>query len=180
MKLQGKTAVPALCVLGVGMAVGMAMGMGSSTAAAETRALAASGSWKAFGGTSNNGTGVCGISGSPGKRYFGLKQFADTDTFEVQMQMPQVTDKAQIPLTLKFDANGTWSATGYGFHFADGDPGINFPVNRSQADRFAHEFKSSSQLTIRFGSGGYQPWIMGLEGTMAVSNAFQNCMRALK
>lgn len=53
MKLQGAMAVLAL-VAGANFGVGSAL--------AETKTLAASGSWKAFGGTSKDGTGVCGIS----------------------------------------------------------------------------------------------------------------------
>lgn len=118
--------------------------------------------------------------GSAGGCYFSLKQFAGAPSFEVQMQMAQVTNKAEIPLTLKFDANGTWSATGTGFHFSGGDPGIDFTINRSEADRFAYEFQNSSQLAIMFNGGGYQPWIMGLQGTMTVSTAFKNCLQMLK
>ena len=50
---------------------------------------------------------------------------------------------------------------------------------RSEANRFAYEFESSSQLRIRFDSGLPQ-WVMGLQGTMAVSTAFKGCIRNLQ
>jgi hypothetical protein len=146
---------------------------------AETHTLASSGSWKAFGGTTTAGRGVCGISGSPGGRYFGLKFFKGDDTFVIQLQVPQVEKEAKVPLSVRFDANPLWTATATGFIFADGDAGLEFPINASESDRFAYEFKNSSRMLMRFDAGGYAAWTVGLEGTLAVSNAFSTCMRGL-
>ena len=148
-------------------------------ALAETKNLARSGSWAAFGGTTTKGLGVCGISGSPGDRYFSLKQFSGYDTFTVQLQVPSITDGDKVGMSLQFDANNVWTATATGFHFEDGDAGLEFTINRSEANRFAYEFESSSQLRIRFDSGLPQ-WVMGLQGTMAVSTAFKGCIRDLQ
>lgn len=151
----------------------------SAAAFAETKNLARSGSWAAFGGTTTKGLGVCGVSGSPGDRYFGLKQFAGYDTFTVQLQVPNITDGDKVGMSLQFDANKVWTATATGFHFEDGDAGLEFTINRSEANRFAYEFESASQLRIRFDSDLPQ-WVMGLQGTMAVSSAFRGCIRNLQ
>lgn len=160
-------------------ALALAVLVFSAPTFAETKTLARSGSWAAFGGTTTKGLGVCGISGSPGDRYFSLKQFSGYDTFTVQLQVPSITDGDKVGMSLQFDANNVWTATATGFHFEDGDAGLEFTINRSEASRFAYEFESSSQLRIRFDSGLPQ-WVLGLQGTMAVSTAFKGCNRNLQ
>src|SRR5262245_929973 len=59
--------------------------LAASTAWADTRTLAQSGIWEAFGGTTDSGRGVCGISAEPNGRYFGLKLYAGNDTFTIQL-----------------------------------------------------------------------------------------------
>jgi len=151
-------------------------------AAAETKTLQRAGSWEAFGGTTTKGRGVCGISAEPAGRYFGLKLFAGIDTFTIQMGTREwkLEDGRKIPLTLRFDANPTWRATGTAFHFDDGDAGLQFDVNRSEIDNFAREFRDSSKLHIQFENNVLPQWVMGLEGTMAVNGAFQSCMKTLR
>ena len=148
---------------------------------AETKTLARAGSWEAFGGTATGGRGVCGISAEPGGRYFGLKLFAGNDTFTIQMGTKawKLDDGTKVDLTMHFDANPKWSATGTGMHFDDGDAGLEFKVNRSELDRYQHEFRTSSTLQIKF-NGAVTDWLLGLEGTNAVNTAFQNCIRGLK
>lgn len=164
----------AVAVAGFGAGLALAAG-----ALAETKALATSGSWRAFGGTTNSGRGVCGISGDPGGRYFGLKFFAGDDTFVVQFQVPRVDKEAKYDLAIRFDANPQWTATGTGFMFQDGDAGIEFAINKNESDNFAREFKNSSRMVVQFTGGAYPVWTVGLEGTLAVSNAFSSCMRGL-
>ncbi len=151
-------------------------------ASAETNSLARAGSWEAFGGTTTGGRGVCGISAEPGGRYFGLKLFAGVQTFTIQMGTGQWTieNGTKVPLTLRFDSNPIWNATGTAFHFEDGDAGLQFDVNRSEIDTFAREFRNSSQLRIQFQDSLFPQWIMGLEGTLAVNSAFQGCIRKLQ
>ena len=90
----------------------------AGAALADTKNLARSGSWAAFGGTTTKGLGVCGISGSPGDRYFSLKQFSGYDTFIVQLQVPTITDGDKVGMSLQFDANKLWAATATGFFIA--------------------------------------------------------------
>jgi len=69
----------------------------ASPAAADVKTLAKAQSWEAFGGTTDTGRGVCGISASPGGRYFGLKFYAGNDRFTIQMGGP---DWKELPLQL--------------------------------------------------------------------------------
>src|SRR5471032_2154087 len=77
----------------------------ASPAAAEVQTLAKAQSWEAFGGTTDAGRGVCGISASPGGRYFGLKFYAGNDRFTIQMGEPdwkQLPLQLQVPVTMRF------------------------------------------------------------------------------
>jgi hypothetical protein len=149
---------------------------------AETKTLAQAGSWMAFGGTAaKSGQGVCGISAEPGGRYFGLKFFAGGSAFTIQMGTSawKLTDGGKVEMTMQFDAHSAWRATGTAFHFIDGDAGLEVSVNRNELDRYQSQFRSSSELQIKF-KGVLPDWRLGLEGTNAVNAAFQTCIRNLK
>jgi hypothetical protein len=164
--------------------LGVALGLLaiSADASADTKTLARAGSWEAFGGTTTGGRGVCGISAEPAGRYLGLKLFAGGQTFTIQMGTSawKLDKGRKVELTLRFDNNPTWRATGTAFLFDDGDAGLQFDVNRAEIDTFAREFRDSSTLRIVFQDNVLPQWIMGLEGTMAVNSAFQSCMKSLK
>jgi hypothetical protein len=154
----------------------------TNSASAETKALARAGSWEAFGGTTTQGRGVCGISAEVAKRYFGVKLFAGNDTFTIQLGTPAwtVTKGEKVGVTMRLDSNPVWRATGTGFHFEDGDGGLQYAVKRAELDTFAREFRNSSTLRLQFENNRFPEWIMGLEGTMAVNAAFQTCTRGLQ
>jgi len=172
-----------LFVAGVGaLATCLLASLLASPGHAETKDLARAGSWAAFGGTTTGkGQGVCGISAEPGGRYFGLKLFAGDDTFTIQMGTKawKLTDGGKVELTMQFDAHPMWRARGTAFHFIDGDAGLEVSVNRNELDRYQLEFRSSSQLQIKF-KGVLPDWRLGLEGTNTVNAAFQTCVRNLK
>lgn len=153
----------------------------ASLAHAETKVLARAGSWQAFGGTAKDGTGVCGISAEVGDRYFGLKQFAGESTFTIQMSEKtwQLANNQKVELTLQYDVHPMWRANANAFRFADGDPGLEFDINRSELDRFRREFRDSSLMRIRFG-GLLPEWRLGLEGTNAMNGPLETCIRNLK
>src|SRR5437588_446316 len=112
------------------------------------------------------GRGVCGISAEVAKRYFSVKFFAGNDTFTIQVGTPAwtVADKEEVGVTMRLDANPIWRATAVGFHFDDGDAGLQFTVNRAELDNFSREFRDSSQLRLQFQDNRFPQWIMGLEG----------------
>jgi hypothetical protein len=164
------------------LAVAAALSLAATSASAETKSLARAGSWEAFGGTTVAGRSVCGISAEPAGRYFGLKLYSSNTTFTIQMGTSQwkIDNGTKVPLSLRFDGNPVWSATGTGFHFDDGDAGIQFDVQRAEIENFAREFRDSSKLLIQFQDNRFPQWIMGLEGTLAVNAAFQSCIRRLQ
>ena len=153
----------------------------ASGASAETKTLSRAGSWEAFGGTTTNARGVCGVSAEVSKHYFGVKFYAGNDTFTIQLGTGQWTAEngEKVPLTMQLDNNPVWRATGTLFHFEDGDAGLQYSVKRDELDNFVREFRTSSLLKLDY-KGRFPSWTMGLEGTMAVYGTFQNCVRGLK
>jgi hypothetical protein len=154
----------------------------AATVQAKTSKLAQQGDWEAFGGTTSNGRGVCGISSEQSGRYFGVKLFAGNSTFTIQLGTHpwQITSGEKLGAVMRFDDNSPWRATGTGMHFDDGDGGLEFTINRSELDRFGLEFRGGNQLRIQFEGLRFPEWLMSLQGTQAVNGAFQTCIRNLQ
>jgi hypothetical protein len=148
---------------------------------AETTVLIKSGSWEAFGGTSDSGTSVCGISSSPEKKYFGLKQFGNRDTFTIQISDKSwsITDKSKYSVTMRLDRNRLWTATASGMHFKDGDPGLEYEIRRAELRKFNKEFGSSDKLKIMF-ANGMPTWNLDLAIARKVSSEFAACNEKIK
>ncbi len=149
---------------------------------ADTSILARAGNWEAFGGTTTQGKPVCGVSQTMDDgRYVGVKFFNGDDTFTLQIGWKQWRindgDKQAIHMTL--DSNALWKATATGFHFNDGDAGLEFTINARELDEFVREFRNSSVMRLQFPGSGAQDWSVSLSGTSAVSDAFDRCRRNL-
>jgi hypothetical protein len=166
--------------------VWVAITVGSALAAtnclADTRVLARAGAWQAFGGTTNNGTPVCGMSSSGAGKYFGRKYFAGESTLTVQLGNNQwtVKDKVKVKVEMRFDRQSPWNATAIGMHFGDGDAGLEFDISRNQLDQFMREFRGADAIAIRFPGENVSDWRGSLAGTDAVSNSFTRCVRGIK
>ncbi|MGH6981887.1 MAG: hypothetical protein ACREFC_11830, partial [Stellaceae bacterium] len=169
-KFLGAAAVGVLC-------------FSTSMAGADTHSIIRSGSWEAFGGTtSGKNRGVCGISSNSKGDYFGFKMFAGDETFTIQIGKKSwnIADGAKQTLTMQFDKNSKWNATGTGMHFNDGDAGLEFTVARKEMLQFMHEFADSRHLEIKFGTAKVTPWEIGLAGVKKVEQAFDSCVSKLK
>jgi len=165
--------------------VGAALVAGAVTSAAlaETKPLARSGLWEAFGGTTSKGNPVCGIStGLDDGKYYGVKLFSGDKTFTIQLGWKEwkLEDKTKHSFTMRFDNNSPWRANGTGMHFDDGDAGLEITVNVDEVNQFNYEFKSSNRLYINFDTPGLASWNLSLQGTSAVSDAFQTCIRNMR
>jgi hypothetical protein len=153
-----------------------------ASAHAEVKVTASAGGWEAFGGTTTNGTGVCGVSKDLKEKYFSVKQFSGRDTFTVQLSDKDWTlvKGTQYDITMRFDQNKVWHATGVGFVFNDGDPGMEYTIRRQELAEFTREFGSSSGLVLHLATSGAQDWTIDLTGVRDVKNAFQSCNNDLK
>ncbi len=149
---------------------------------ADTSILARAGNWEAFGGTTTQGKPVCGVSQTMDDgRYVSVKFFNGDDTFTLQIGWKQWRikdgDKQAIHMTL--DSNALWKATATGFHFNDGDAGLEFTIIARELDEFVREFRNSSVMRLQFPGSGAQDWSVSLSGTSTVSDAFDRCRRNL-
>jgi hypothetical protein len=154
----------------------------ASPAFADTHVISRAGPWEAFGGTTTSGRPVCGVSSSSGGRYFGLKYFNGDSTATIQLGSNKwkIENKAKQKLELRFDANKPWYATGTGFHFNDGDAGLEFTIKREEIDEFMREFRDSSALRIDFTGSDASAWSNSLSGTSALVGTFQQCVKELR
>ena len=152
--------------------------LASSTAFAETRTIATAGFWKAFGGTSESGVALCGISTSGKGLFFSLKVYKGDEDMTVQLGSSNwtVKDGAKQKLTMRFDRESPWNATATGFHFSDGDAGLEFVVKLKNLETFIIEFAKSQKLRIVFDGSNADSWNADLTGTTAVTSAFGDCI----
>jgi hypothetical protein len=148
---------------------------------AAVQTLQRAGAWEAFGGTSNNGTPVCGMSSSGTGKYFGIKFFAGAQTLTIQLGSSEwrIKNGAKQRVIMRFDTESPWNATATGMHFNDGDAGLEFDINRNQLDQFMREYRNSGQIVVSFPDSDVTSWQGSLAGTDRVSDAFVRCIRAL-
>ena len=166
----------------VWMGAAMGLALCADNALADTQVIARSGAWQAFGGTTNNGRPVCGMSSSGNGKYFGLKFFSGEETLTVQLGNDKwkVKDKTKVKIQMRFDNESPWNATAIGMHFSDGDAGLEFDISRKQLDVFIREFRNSNQISIRFPDEDVSDWHGSLAGTDSVANGFMRCVRDMR
>ena len=152
------------------------------SARAETSLITRAGAWQVFGGTTAGGWPVCGVSQSTDGRYFALKYYARDTTFTVQMGAKswRLAEGALQKLHMVMDGNRPWVTTASGMRFADGDPGLEFTINRSEIDQFAAQFRASSVLRVQFADWDVAEWSIALAGSNAVMDAFLQCIQGLR
>jgi hypothetical protein len=168
---------PSLLIFAISSAALMA-----DTALADTEVLARIGAWEAFGGTTDNGRPLCGVSSSGSGKYFGVKYFSGADTLTIQLGNDRWTLKnnIKIKVQLQFDDEAPWSGNATGIHFSDGDAGLEFNINRNQLDQFLKEFRDANGISVSFPGEDVSDWHGSLEGTAVVSNTFSRCIRNLE
>jgi hypothetical protein len=65
-------------------------------------------------------------------------------------------------------------------HFADGDVGLEFPVETDQIELLVNEFRNSGQLRVQFQGTSFADWVPDLNGSNVLSEAFLKCNRNLR
>jgi hypothetical protein len=166
----------------IGAAVFCAVGLAAAAVQAEVKVTASAGGWEAFGGTTSNGTPVCGISKDLKEKYFSVKLFSGRDTITVQLSDKDwsLEKGTKYDITMRFDQNKLWRATGVGFLFNDGDPGIEYTIRRQELGEFTREFGSSSGLVLHLANPGKRDWTIDLTGVKDVKTEFDTCNSNLK
>jgi hypothetical protein len=165
------------------MALAATLTLGAGGALTQTRTIGTFGAWEAFGGTTNDGRPVCGVSTSwQDGRYFGIKYWQGREYFTVQLIKPswQIPAGTRIPLSLQFDQQDPWTATASGFP-ATSTAGafVEFTVPFSRLDNFLREFRLASGAVMSFRAGNEPAWRLTLSGSNAASQTMDDCVRRM-
>jgi hypothetical protein len=153
-----------------------------STAWADVKTFSRAGAWEAFGGTSNNGQRLCGVSTSGDGKYIGVKYFKGDSTLTIQLSNTnwRVTNGTKVAVTMKFDNQSPWRARATAYHMSDGDAALQFEIDEDQLDRWMAEFRQSYFLIIGFPNDKVDDWRANLRGTSAIADSMSECLRWMK
>jgi len=155
-----------------------------STAAASCKIVtfAQEGVWHAYGGPCENGPPMCGVATSGTGKFFGLKYFRGDQTVTIQLGAGdwKIKDGAKQAVTMEIDNYDVWSATATGFHFDDGDAGLEYQIRTDQLNEFIREFRGGDELILRFpGANDVEAWNTSLRGSDRISTSFISCIQAM-
>ena len=163
-------------------ALALAAMTASAPARADVTTFAKAGVWEAYGGTSNDGQGLCGVSTRGGGKWIGVKYYKGDESITIQLSNTAwtVTDGDKVSVVMRFDDESPWRAKGTAFHMRDGDAALEFSINEDQLATFMREFRQSDFMIIRFPDSKVEDWRANLAGTSKVADSMSECLRVLK
>jgi hypothetical protein len=163
------------------LALGLATATLAPAAHAEVSIFARAGAWQAFGGKSDDGKPLCGMSTKGTGMWFGVKYFKGDNGFTIQLSSEdwKLKDGVKIDTTMRFDRASPWTAVSTGFHMADGDAALEIEVPISKLRAWLTEFRGANTMLVGFPNDKVDDWKVDLRGTTAVSNYMIACMDAL-
>ncbi len=153
-----------------------------SPALAEVVVFARAGAWEAFGGRTEDGKRLCGISTSGQGMWLGVKYFRGDDGFTVQFSSTdwKVKDGEKVKLTMRFDRLSPWSGAATGFHMSDGDAALELEIPADKLTPWLREFRQSNTLLVAFPEApDVADWKVSLAGTTAITDRLIACMDAM-
>ena len=149
-----------------------------SVARAETSTLATSGFWRAFGGSADNGSPVCGVQTNFGSgrvagsfllKWFYGQDFLTVQLFHVGWAIPA---GAQAPVTVVLDGQ-RWNVLGKASARSDI---LEFYVLHPKVRAFLHDFTAANTMLVTFDAGTAAPWTASLRGDSAVMGDMVQCV----
>jgi hypothetical protein len=163
---------------GAVMAVTAALAVASS-ARADTTIYYHAGSWDAFESTSTGGQPVCGIGShnlADGSSLALRFQLGGTNvTFTASKPGWQIPDGTALPVVMQVGLSEPWTVQAIG----NGDR-VEWTLDTNTMQTFDAQFRGASSMTLTFPSGTEPPWVIGLRGSSAISNAMGRCIRDLR
>ena len=149
-------------------------------ALAQTQTLATAGAWRTYGGTSNNGTPVCGMSTQDrdSGRELHVKFFRGSQYLAVQMFKAswRIPNSARMQVVIQIDATPRMQAGAVPVQEANGR-GLQWNIGQATLRDFLVRFREGSRMTVSFPSGSEPSWVTYLSGTAEVLRAFSDCVR---
>lgn len=160
----------------------LTLAMATAPAIAEVVTFARAGAWQAFGGSTDDGKKLCGISTSGEGMWLGVKYFKGDNGFTIQLSSNdwKLTDGEKVKLTMHFDRLFPWSGSATGFHMSDGDAALEFEIPADKLGTWLREFRQSNQLLVGFPDApDVEDWKVSLSGTTAITDRLVACMDAM-
>ena len=158
----------------MGLAALLLVGLGGG-AAADMKVYYHVGSWDAFSGQDTDGAQVCGVgSTNPvDKRAFSIRFKIGGDTVSFQLKKPgwEIPPNTQIPVVMQLGLDAPWTMQGDG-----NGQNVDWTMDRDGMRTFDDQFRRGSSMTFSFPNGNEAPWLIGLNGSTAASNAFGRCV----
>ena len=160
------------------MAVAVALAV-SPAARADTTIYYHSGNWDAFESTSTGGQPVCGIGShnlADGSSLALRFQLGGTNmTFTASKPGWQIPDGTALPVVMQIGLSEPWTMQAIG----NGER-VEWTLDTNRMQTFDAQFRAASSMTLTFPSGTEPPWVIGLHGSSAISNAMGRCIRDLR
>ncbi len=157
---------------------GLILGAMAAPAGADMTVYYHVGSWDAFSGPDSDGKLVCGVgSTNPGdNRSFSLRYTIGGDSvlFEAKKPTWSIPSGTELPVVVQIGLGAPWNFRGVG----DGKL-VEWSVDRASMQTFDAQFRLANSMTVSFPSGNEPPWVVGLSGSTAISNAFGRCVTVL-
>jgi hypothetical protein len=149
--------------------------------AAEVVTLKRAAGWDAFGGRSDSGRKLCGMSTRGGGRWFGIKYFEGDSNLTIQLSKNtwKVRKGTQIDITMQFDDESPWKARATAFYMDNGNAALEFQIGRKQIKQWISEFRESNILYVRFPTSNVEDWQADLSGTQEIADAMTQCLQAM-
>lgn len=148
-------------------------------ARADTTIYYHAGSWDAFEATGTGGQPICGI---------GSHNLADGSSLSVRFQLGgsnvtftaskpgwQIPDGTALPVVMQVGLSEPWTEQAIG----TGDK-VEWTLDTSTMQTFDAQFRAASSMTLTFPGGTEPPWVIGLRGSTAISNAMGRCITDLR
>ncbi len=156
----------------------LVLGVLAGPAGAEMTVYYHVGSWDAFSGPGADSKPVCGIGSiNPGdSRSFSLRFAIGGDSVIFQVKKPNwnIPANTQIAMVLQIGLDTPWNLQGAG----NGQM-VEWSLDRNAIQTFDAQFRRAGSMTLTFPSGNEPPWIVGLNGSTAISNAFGKCVTTM-
>lgn len=149
---------------------------------AETKVLEASGTWTAFGGTSDNGQPVCGVSTSWGvgrtsslfvKWYYGSPQIA-VQIYKSTWHIPAGTEVAVV---IRLDNAPPWSGTAVAVPQYPNMIQLNVPSEKLES--FMNQIRYANNLSVSFPVGNEPTWAGNMDGSNAAATTMGQCYTSI-
>jgi hypothetical protein len=158
------------------------LALAPAAAPAQVAVFARAGAWEAFGGTTDDGKRLCGISTSGEGSWLGVKYFKGDNGFTIQLSSTDwtVKDGEQVKVVMRFDRLSPWAGAATGFHMSDGDAALELEVPADKLALWLREFRQSNTLLVEFPEApDVEDWKVDLAGTTAITDRMIACMDRL-